>query len=258
MSKRDLEIEKIVSDLHSLNSMDPIIDFLKENHWIVEEYRKDHFSRLFHHSKEDESKKYIDLFIDCINAGGIGKLDDKSKSLEIFEKKYNSTYKNNPNFMINDLFENKYVQLKQKKSGLFIECLYYNNLINNSILDKNEKIVLPIDAVILRILTYILPKEHENALKKNDDGIKNSLTKYAKDKIGNRYSDYVKFDDLWFWGHITTQKNELAPKFNYTQVNLDPLLRYKKELLEKKAKTFIELINNVKKESNQKRKIAKM
>src|SRR3989344_2127330 len=220
-------INEALKEFDNIPSTKRLSTFIKEKHNIVKRYREAWFEKLFFGNTSIEDK-YSALFIDSINAGGIGRLDDKSKSLLDFEKNFALKYKNDKRQMFVDLFEDKiYKQLKLKKSGLLILSAYYTHLIDDKDLSENsDKIVLPIDVVICSIFSYVLPKKYEKIIMSNSDELKKALTKYAKEKFGENYPDFVKLDDLWFWGHFATKRNKktglidsLLP--NETQINLD-------------------------------------
>lgn len=87
MNKKDYN--KLSEELNDTHALKKLFEFIKneENHSIVKEYRQDCFQKAMTKCKT-EKEKYLALFLDSINAGGIGKLDKKSLAKAIDEYNY--------------------------------------------------------------------------------------------------------------------------------------------------------------------------
>ena len=177
---------------------------------------------------------------------------EKEKPKKHLPKKF----KNNQNYQT--LFEAMRVQdgWGDKTAALFVKNIYNyhsgkydeklkiwdENKIPN--LDENDKLFLPVDAVIITIFNRLDEITNKSGKKKNW-----TFHKINKFLQKNNYSneEMLLLDDLWFWGFITqeTDNNERKIKYNgakYWMIKDAPKNKEKKEAIEQKAKEFIKLL----------------
>jgi hypothetical protein len=148
-----------------------------------------------------------------------------------------------------------YLNLKQhngwgsKTAALFTKIIYQiHNQYNNEYriwddipigIQKEDKLYLPVDAVILRIF-----EELDILLNNNYKTINFFLHKYFNNK------NIEIWDDLWFWGFITQQNNKSKERIiKYNEAKLYALEGINKDKttikqIEKKANEFIKLIKD--------------
>ena len=203
------------------------------------------------------------LLINSLEAAGSNPpLDAKRKCIENIMQNINCL-KNKNNFTFDDFIScfvdsnnksadikklrdalarsSKFPHLGVKKSNLFLKELVLlagSNIFANFKKQKYIKhLEVPVDKVIRMVYYRLKNKKHVNNNKKDSE-----IQKFAKELFPD---NPIFFDDVWFWGHFTIERNNFAG-INEAKLVSDKYLDQKyieRKQLRKKFKEFTNLIN---------------
>lgn len=214
---------------HKKEKMLPLLDFLKKNESIVDDFNRNSYLNLLSNCKSPKEKFYA-LFLDSINASGGLNLEYISEGcvyiIEYFLDKmkieknkfyFESVYPNIDSFYL-DLIKNVKFMHK-KKSALLIKGLYYAQKddklkIFHDLNLKKSNLKIPVDVVICEILNKVFDLDDHIFLEPNRDF--DLINEWAKN---NFKEDYYLIENLWFWGYFNTRKvkNEKFRKIEFNK-----------------------------------------
>ncbi len=243
------------------NSINRLFNFLKENrhhnHLVQSksyksflepfESTEDKVYSLLHHIANTQSQPNLDKLSDFFQKVYKGK--NNLSSLKDFILLLNPNNTNKFNYQ--DLYESMISQSGwgKKTSALFTKTIYHlhNGQYDGAFkiwddaptkIDVNEKIYLPVDAVIEAIFYKLNP-----AIKWNFD----KINKYLQNLYSSEQMEV--WDDLWFWGFISQKGSGLKRDFVWNEQKYWCLLNTDKnadEILKIKSKStkFLLLFEN--------------
>lgn len=191
---------------------------------------------------EDFKEQLRLLFVNALDAGGVGKIKEKAKSIRDFENKINEMSKCTYSELLHafesnsydELFESfkKFNQVGPKKAALFLRDIFYSKTISECPTDLKTKLLVPVDIVITRTINSLFDKK--DILAKPFD----KINELSKKEIFPE--EPILLEDLWFWGRFYRCGEEDEKKdipyceFNYDllEVDLNVTKEYRKKLLE--------------------------
>ncbi len=272
------ELDKLVQS-HG-NKLNDLFCFLKTNKGLNESIQNNTYKRaLAQHTELDEKPKCISLLYEISRQQPFGKLD---KLKGIFSYLHNKTNEGNFDSLehfyktISDAPKVKILRSDQSGKG-FLELIFLNleavggfgektaALLTKSIYDiqtrnlgieiwkewrtfENDKIFLPVDAVIKHIFTA-----HFGLANPDFNSINYIITKFPDemDSKTDRLECISIWDDLWFWGFITQQTTDDVRNTVWNEAKywtLETLPETDREghstSTENKAKEFIDLLKS--------------
>jgi hypothetical protein len=252
MTKKQEEKRKVFLDRYIKyeEKIRPVIQFLKENHSLVEGFHVEGTKKLFQPCMSCKEKLHF-IFVDSINAAGGNNLTASGESCEKFYKKLKhlpneklidfkifaeSLNPENPSLegVFRVLAGKEFKNIGFKKAALFIRALYVLHTDGRKELFKNfnvkqKELYIPLDIVIAEIMNRLI--RFNNADKKRiipwSDF--NAFNQFAKEIFKE---DFMILEDFWYWGYFNTKKEDgirvlcfnkakfYCSSFNYPDENL--------------------------------------
>lgn len=233
--------------------------FIITNHSLVMKHHERYYLRSVA-GLDDKCEKIRILLINALEAAGSNPpLDAKRKCIEnimhriknlqdkpafTFENlmscfinngQDNENIENFRNMLIND---KSYPHLGNKKANLFIKELVLlagSDIFSNFKKEKYlKRLQVPVDRVIRTIYCKMNDLKYVNNKK-----IDNEIQRYANELFP---SQPILFDDVWFWGHFTIERNVIA-NINEAMIVADKYCEYKDiKYLKQKLEQFLDLI----------------